>query len=56
MASADEYHQSFLPNRTGSPWDVLLDCCGAIVPQVAVYVFMRLFRPKKLARAPYAAI
>jgi hypothetical protein len=28
----------------------------ASVLQVAVYVFMRLFRPKKLARAPYAAI
>ena len=51
MASADEYHQNFLPNRTGSPWDVLLDCCGAIVLQLAVYFFMRLFRPKKLAHA-----
>ena len=51
MASADEYHQTYLPNRTGSPWDVLLDCCGAIVLQATVYIFMRLFRPKKLARA-----
>jgi VanZ family protein len=56
MASADEYHQTFLPNRTGSPWDVLLDCCGAIVLLLAAYVFMRLVRPKKLARAPYAAV
>ena len=51
MASADEFHQTFLPNRTGSPWDVLLDCCGAITLQLLVYVFMRIFRPKKLARA-----
>jgi len=51
VASADEYHQTYLPNRTGSPWDVLLDCCGAIVLQATVYIFMRLFRPKKLARA-----
>ena len=29
IASCDEFHQSFLPNRGGSPWDVLLDCCGA---------------------------
>ena len=50
IASADEYHQTFLPNRTGSVWDVLLDCCGAIVMQLAAYVVMRLFRPKKLAR------
>lgn len=31
VASADEYHQSFLPNRTSSPRDVLLDCVGALV-------------------------
>jgi VanZ family protein len=51
VASADEWHQTFLPNRTGSPWDVLLDCCGAITLEVLVYVFMRIFRPKKLERA-----
>jgi VanZ family protein len=42
VASLDEYHQSFLPNRTSS---------GAITLQLLVYVFMRLFRPKRLARA-----
>ena len=51
VASCDEWHQSFLPNRTGSVWDVLLDCCGAIALQLAVYIYMRLMRPKKLARA-----
>jgi VanZ family protein len=51
VASSDEWHQTFLPNRTGSPWDVLLDCCGAITLQLIVYVFMRTMRPKKLARA-----
>jgi VanZ family protein len=51
VASADEYHQSFLPNRTSSPWDVLLDCCGALTLQLIVYVFMRLARPKRLLRA-----
>jgi VanZ family protein len=40
LGGADEYHQTSLPNRTGSPWDVLLDCCGAIVLQLATYVFM----------------
>ena len=50
-ASADEFHQSFLPNRTGSPWDVLLDCCGALAMQLLVDVCMRIFRPKKLVRA-----
>jgi VanZ family protein len=51
IASADEWHQSFLPNRTGSPWDVLIDCSGAITLQLIVYIFMRIFRPKHLARA-----
>lgn len=49
-ASADEFHQSYLPNRTGSPWDVLLDCCGVLAMQLLVYLFMRIFRPKKLER------
>ena len=51
IASADEFHQSFLPNRTASPWDVLLDCSGAVTLQLVVYLFMRLVRPKRLARA-----
>jgi hypothetical protein len=51
VASADEFHQSFLPNRTGVPSDVLLDCCGAIVLQLIVYLYLRIRAPKRLARA-----
>jgi VanZ family protein len=51
LASWDEWHQSFLPNRTGTPWDVLLDCCGAFTLQLVVYLFVRTFRPSRLARA-----
>ena len=51
VASCDEWHQTYLPNRTGTPWDVLLDCTGAIVLQLIVYIFMRIFKPKRLARA-----
>jgi VanZ family protein len=50
VATADEYHQSFLPNRTSSGWDVLLDCCGALTLQLIVYIFMRFARPKRLMR------
>jgi VanZ family protein len=49
-AGADELHQTFLPGRTGTPWDVLIDCLGAITLQLVVYVGMRIFRPKRLAR------
>lgn len=29
-AALDEFHQSFVGSRTGTPWDVLIDCTGAI--------------------------
>lgn len=48
IASCDEWHQTYLPNRTGSAWDVLLDCSGSIALQATVYLFMRIFRPKQL--------
>ncbi len=48
VASLDEWHQTFLPNRTGSPWDVLLDCCGAVSMQGAAFVYLRLRRPGQL--------
>ena len=51
VAAADEYHQSFLPNRTSSIWDVALDCTGALTMQLIVYLFMRIVRPKRLMRA-----
>jgi VanZ family protein len=51
VAGADEWHQTLLPNRTGSAWDALLDCCGAITLQFVVYMYFRLMKPKKLARA-----
>jgi VanZ family protein len=51
LASWDEWHQGFLPNRTGSVSDVLLDCCGAITLELIVYIAMRQWKPKNLARA-----
>ena len=29
IACCDEFHQTLIPNRTGSLRDVLIDCCGA---------------------------
>lgn len=39
LSSADEFHQSFLPKRTGSPFDVLLDMCGAITCLLIAFTF-----------------
>lgn len=42
-ASADEFHQSFVPSRTSSPRDVLIDMVGAIFFQIAIAIGLRLF-------------
>lgn len=44
-AALDEYHQSFVPSRTGSPYDTLIDICGGAA---ALLIFM-LIR-KRFAR------
>lgn len=38
VASADEFHQSFIPSRTGLPSDVVLDTCGAAVCCILVWL------------------
>jgi VanZ family protein len=35
-ASFDEFHQSFVPSRTASPWDALLDMSGAAAAQIVL--------------------
>ena len=42
IASADELHQCFLPNRTGCFSDVLLDTAGAATAQLAVLVILHI--------------
>ncbi len=34
VATTDEWHQTFVPSRTGSAWDVLLDTVGATIAQL----------------------
>ncbi len=52
VASCDEWHQSYLPNRGSSIWDVLLDCSGALVMICIAYW---LVRSKASARSIQAA-
>jgi len=33
VATTDEIHQSFVPSRTASPLDVVIDVCGALLAQ-----------------------
>ncbi len=40
-AGLDEFHQSFIPTRTASERDVMIDVCGALVGVVLCLMFMR---------------
>lgn len=51
VASLDELHQSFLPNRTGIPSDVILDCSGAVVLLLLLFVLRALRRKRNLENA-----
>ena len=42
VASLDEWHQTFLPSRTGTVHDVLLDSAAALVAQVSIYAWFRI--------------
>lgn len=37
-AVSDEYHQSFIKNRCGTPWDVLVDAVGILI---VVYLYIK---------------
>ena len=41
VACCDELHQTFLPNRNGSILDVMVDCSGALLMQIAIWLWMR---------------
>jgi len=43
VASLDEWHQSFIPSRTGTPRDVALDTCAGIAAQVLVLLWLKGF-------------
>ncbi|MGA2345055.1 MAG: VanZ family protein [Candidatus Sulfotelmatobacter sp.] len=41
VASLDEWHQTFIPTRTGTVHDVILDTCAAIAAQILVLLWMK---------------
>ena len=41
-SALDEFHQSFVPSRTSSPWDSLLDTIGAATAQFVLWLWFRL--------------
>jgi VanZ family protein len=41
VAMLDEWHQSFLPSRTGTFRDVILDSTAGLVAQIALFAILR---------------
>jgi VanZ family protein len=50
VASLDEWHQSFIPSRTGRWQDVVLDTCAGIAAQVLIFVWWKSARKKYVNR------
>lgn len=46
-AISDEFHQSFVPSRTGSFYDVLFDSTGAALGILCLFLFFTLKKRKK---------
>ena len=49
VASLDEWHQTFIPARTGTVRDAVLDSAAAIVAQVILYTVLRYKSRKPFA-------
>jgi VanZ family protein len=41
VASLDEWHQTFLPSRTGTVRDVILDSSAALVAQIVIVMWLK---------------
>lgn len=50
VASLDEWHQTFLPSRTGAFSDVVLDSGAALTAQVVIFLFLT-WRPRRMSTA-----
>jgi len=42
VATLDEWHQTYLPSRTGTFRDVILDSSAGLVAQMAVFAVIRI--------------
>jgi VanZ family protein len=51
-AITDELHQSYVPNRQGSAWDVLLDTLGAAGGVLSLWLLFRWRRQRHLIQTP----
>jgi VanZ family protein len=50
VASLDEWHQSFIPSRTGRWQDVVLDTCAGVAAQILIFLWWMWRRKKDVNR------
>jgi VanZ family protein len=50
VASLDEWHQSYIPSRTGTVHDVILDTCAGIAAQILLFFLARQSSSPRLER------
>jgi len=43
VASLDEWHQTFIPSRTGRWQDVVLDTCAGVAAQILLFLWWKMF-------------
>lgn len=48
VASLDEWHQTFIPSRTGAISDVMLDSCAALTAQVLIFLYLT-WKPRRVS-------
>jgi len=48
FAASDEFHQSFVPSRTASRNDVMIDICGALIGLLGCLMFAARKRPERI--------
>ncbi len=48
FAATDEFHQSFVPSRTASSIDVVIDICGALVGLAICWALSMRRKPQKI--------
>jgi VanZ family protein len=56
VASLDEWHQSFIPSRTGRWQDVALDTCAGLAAQMLIFLWWVWRRRKQESRGSLSSI
>ena len=51
-AISDEWHQTFVPTRVGTPWDVLIDAAGAALGLALAGLWRRVRSSRRTVAAP----